>query len=88
MLDFLTFVLNNITATPARKLAVKAAFARQRRWTATVLDEDGEEVANSVTFKAMFNAAVWGFIREECVAGQRKIRRAQATADDTFGDLV
>ncbi len=88
MLDFLTFVLDNITATPERKLAVKAAFAKQRRWAATIIAESGEEIPNPITFKAMFNAAVWGFIREECVAGQKKIRREQADADDTFEDLL
>ena len=88
MLDFLTFVLDNITASPERKLAVKAAFAKQRRWTATIIDENGEEIANPITFKGMFNASVWSFVREECAAGQRKIRRAQAEADDTFEDLT
>jgi len=89
VIDFLTFVLNNITATPARKLAIKAAFAKQRGWTATVTDpEIGEEVNNPITFKQMFNGAVTAFIREECVAGMQKIRRAEQAADDTFGELI
>ncbi len=35
-----------------------------------------------------FVHACWQYIRQTCVAGQQKIRREQATADDTFGDLV
>ena len=88
MIDFLTFVLNEITATPARKQQVRAAFAKQRRWTATIIDENGEEIVNPITFKMMFNCAVWRFIREECVAGQQKIRREEQAADDTFEDLI
>ena len=53
-----------------------------------MIAEDGKEVANPVTFKMMFNIAVWSFILEECVAGQKKIRREQSAADDTFEDLL
>jgi hypothetical protein len=31
---------------------------------------------------------LWEYIRQTCVAGQQKIRREQATADDDFGDLL
>ena len=88
MIDFLTFVLNEITATPARKQQVRAAFAKQRKWTATITDENSEEIVNPITFKMMFNRAVWRFIREECVAGKKKILQEQAEADDTFEDLT
>ncbi len=89
MIDFLAFLLGEITATPERKLAMKAAFAKQVRWTATITDlETGEEVDNPVTFKMAFNECTWQYIRQSCVAGQQKIRREQQAADDTFEDLL
>lgn len=89
MIDFLTFLLGEITATPERKLELKAAFAKQVGWTATVTDpETGEEVDNPITFKTCFNERVKEYIRQSCMAGQQKIRREQQAADDTFEDLL
>lgn len=67
---------------------MKDAFAKQIGWTATIIDEEEGEIDNPVTFKMSFNHACWQYIRQTCVAGQQKIRREQATADDDFGDLV
>lgn len=86
--NFLGFVLENITAANGRKKELKDAFAKQVGWTEKVLNEEGEEIDNPVSFKKAFNSGVWEYIRQTCVAGMQKIRKEAAEADDTFNDLL
>lgn len=88
MLDFLTFVLENITATAERKQELKVAFAKQIGWTEKIKDENGKEIDNPVSFEEAFNKSIWEHIRQTCVAGQQKLDKEAAKPDDDFKDLL
>ena len=86
--DFLTFLLGEVNVTVERKTEYREAFAKQRGWTEKVENEDGKEIDNPVTFKEMFNRAVWAFVRGEAEAGQSQLDKEASEATDNFNDLI
>jgi len=89
-MDFLSYVMENVTMTATRKTAMKAAFAKQVGWIEKVEDpkDPEKEIDNPITFKEVFNQGVREYIRGTCVAGQQKLDKEKAEADDTFEDLI
>jgi hypothetical protein len=87
--DFHTFALSKFKGTTARKKKAENALAKQWSWTAQIKDNDGNLIDNPVSFQEEFNKnRVWRYLREEMVAGQKKIDAETATPIDTFNDLV
>lgn len=90
MINFYTFVLQNITATAKREKELKDAFAKQIGWMEKIDDPENpeEEIDNPVSFQEAFNESIWQYLRQTCVAGMQKIKKETAKADDTFEDLI
>ncbi len=85
--DFYTFLLENITASAARKVELKNAFAKHISWEEQV-EVNGEMIDNPTTFQEAFNQQLWEKVRGTCEAGQIELNKEARSPNDTFEDLI